>query len=794
MSLQVWLPLNGSLENKGLADVTVTNNNATVDSSGKIGQCYSFNGSNSKIVNTLSSAVTSSVGTLCCWVKMNSLPGSFKFYNLLQLGSLGGYATCRLGIYIEYSNYINISIDGGGTGSNRYTHSLVANRWYHICATNNGTTVKLYIDGEEVLSKSSNKSSYTTAAPYLYVGGTSYYFLNGYMNDVRYYDNALSETEIKEIAKGLVLHLPLNNNGLGNENLYGNCSDCSNVSYMDQNTNKFTVTTEDGYTCAHVSGQLQTTGYLLSRINFTPKQNEHFTFSADIKLKDIVKGTTNAFIALYFSGATIDNVWRAATVDKYIVDGVEISYRSQAFDFLDPNVWHRISITAYYGAYDFPPLKANVYARDFTGDIYIKNIKFERGTIATPWSPAPTDIKYLPTGSGIPENLFVATDMSESITANSSTDWTKHFRMYNGSAAIHTIDTTEMTDTIALTTANSNLGIAFARLNKEINLDPTQYYTISCEAKCTNTSLNLCIGLSYYNDQSTWVWRGGSNAKTFTTANTWQKITHTFKPDANTYAICYCFTVNPGASPTGTDTFSIRKCKLEKGSTATEWQPSPVDDSYKTLGYYNNIEHDASGYNHNAVKYGDTYTYTSDSPKYNVSTHFSNTNQYIKISGLTTTGFGDSYSIAWWGKPSSLGLTMQWGFGDGIRLNGMYTGRFWNTGDSSNNPLYYIGTTTQVTAPSLNVWHHYVMTGNGTKCYVYLDGELWAEAKTYKSISGTIIYINGWDDTDKYSSNNFSIQDFRIYATTLSEDDVKSLYNNNAYIDSNGKIYGKIRQ
>ena len=42
MALKVWLPLNGSLENKGLSDTIVVNNNATVDSAGKIGQCYSL--------------------------------------------------------------------------------------------------------------------------------------------------------------------------------------------------------------------------------------------------------------------------------------------------------------------------------------------------------------------------------------------------------------------------------------------------------------------------------------------------------------------------------------------------------------------------------------------------------------------------------------------------------------------------------------------------------------------------------------------------------------------------------
>ena len=44
MSLRVWLPLNGNLNNYGISDITVTNNGATVDNNGKIGKCYKFDG------------------------------------------------------------------------------------------------------------------------------------------------------------------------------------------------------------------------------------------------------------------------------------------------------------------------------------------------------------------------------------------------------------------------------------------------------------------------------------------------------------------------------------------------------------------------------------------------------------------------------------------------------------------------------------------------------------------------------------------------------------------------------
>ena len=51
MALQVWLPLNGTLDNQGFdEDIAVTNNGATVDN-GIYGKCYSFNGTSLSINN-----------------------------------------------------------------------------------------------------------------------------------------------------------------------------------------------------------------------------------------------------------------------------------------------------------------------------------------------------------------------------------------------------------------------------------------------------------------------------------------------------------------------------------------------------------------------------------------------------------------------------------------------------------------------------------------------------------------------------------------------------------------------
>ena len=53
MALQVWLPLNGNLNNQGLANVTVSNSGATVNSAGKIGSCYAFTEGQYMVLNSV---------------------------------------------------------------------------------------------------------------------------------------------------------------------------------------------------------------------------------------------------------------------------------------------------------------------------------------------------------------------------------------------------------------------------------------------------------------------------------------------------------------------------------------------------------------------------------------------------------------------------------------------------------------------------------------------------------------------------------------------------------------------
>ena len=179
------------------------------------------------------------------------------------------------------------------------------------------------------------------------------------------------------------------------------------------------------------------------------------------------------------------------------------------------------------------------------------------------------------------------------------------------------------------------------------------------------------------------------------------------------------------------------------------------------------------------------YDYIGTNPGITDSSGYSNSGSHINAT-LVTSGFANSYTFSWWGKYSYYSGHMMWGFSNGNRLNLFMSGGnfYWNTGDSNNNPF-------NVSAATYgdNQWHHFAVTGDGTTAKLYIDGEFKANAKTYRGITGTTIYLNGWDSGANYNFNG-QLSDFRLYATALSANDIKRLYEVSASVSKNGSMLG----
>lgn len=219
MSLQVWLPLNGNLNNQGLSEVTVTNNGATVDSNGKIGSCYSIG--SGKYISFSSYP----------WMTMKP-QYNFSCFFWVRGSTDSWLFACGAWEFMFRPSFIQVHLAGNGQYPARYTANFDANTWYHLGFTWSGTEgkLRLYLDGNLVATSdvpsSANYDIYPSfTIPYIYDEPR-------YINDFRLYDHCLSAKEVKEISKGLSLHYKLSDPYIeSTTNLYSGWSSyCYNAS------------------------------------------------------------------------------------------------------------------------------------------------------------------------------------------------------------------------------------------------------------------------------------------------------------------------------------------------------------------------------------------------------------------------------------------------------------------------------------------------------------------------------------------------------------------------------------
>ena len=215
MSLQVWLPLNGNLENKGLSDISVTNNGATINDNGKIGKCYQF-GTNKylKLIDYASEFLTYDTFSLSVWFKCTAQNTAHPGSALISGGNWNASSNLlnlALG-YFSSDHYTKILISGSGLWSNGYSYNFYLNTWYNIVLTSGNGAMRVYVNGELIGDTYAAFTPTTLEQSWVCIGNGTYtqaFHFIGLMNDVRIYDHCLSLKEVKEISKGLVLHYPL---------------------------------------------------------------------------------------------------------------------------------------------------------------------------------------------------------------------------------------------------------------------------------------------------------------------------------------------------------------------------------------------------------------------------------------------------------------------------------------------------------------------------------------------------------------------------------------------------------
>jgi len=113
------------------------------------------------------------------------------------------YADSLVDFVVHSNDKLRLNFgDGASLGSATESGSTIpVNQWVHVAGTRSGSTVKVYIDGV-LEGTATNSRSGATAYSISYIGGGGVDTLNGLIDDIRYYDHALSASEVSALAGG----------------------------------------------------------------------------------------------------------------------------------------------------------------------------------------------------------------------------------------------------------------------------------------------------------------------------------------------------------------------------------------------------------------------------------------------------------------------------------------------------------------------------------------------------------------------------------------------------------------
>ena len=164
------------------------------------GNCLSYNGTSNYVdfgqVNNVANNSTSQF-TVEEWVMFNNLnAGQFvvaRYQGSPPSGVFGWYIDMltpgQLELHFNNSQITNTSTTYTG---------IVANRWFHIASTFDGTTGSFYIDGI-LVGTCGNPGGGTNPRP-IEIGGDNrgFAFLNGQIDEVRLWNRAITKTEIRD--------------------------------------------------------------------------------------------------------------------------------------------------------------------------------------------------------------------------------------------------------------------------------------------------------------------------------------------------------------------------------------------------------------------------------------------------------------------------------------------------------------------------------------------------------------------------------------------------------------------
>lgn len=390
MALQVWLPLNGNLDNNGLSDIRVTNGGATVVSTGKIGKAYSFDGTSNYIQldnMTFMPTMLQKEWTVAFWVYSNDGGARSVYFSNYQLGGAGDVS---FGFEKTASDVLRIVYNAGQFDINVPQCVIDTGKWVHLAISKDvNHLVSVYKNG--VLVHSFTDPDCKSNGTLYYLGrdsradGTAFC---GHMNDFRIYDRALSINQVREISKGLIAHYRLGGPGANLLPPDGLVKSGATSLTFDALTNTYTIVSPAG------SG---TWGH---GVNIADSKNILVPYGESYRVSFEVLVPTAHTIKFDYNNISADS-----SVASWNGNDNDLAGSRLGSSFSIPaNQWTKIvtgsknahaSNTSQVAIKEYS--KIGLYTENDTEGTtwYLRNVKFELGNQATEWTPYVGDWGYL---------------------------------------------------------------------------------------------------------------------------------------------------------------------------------------------------------------------------------------------------------------------------------------------------------------------------------------------------------------------------------------------------------------
>lgn len=503
MGLQIWMPFNNSLENQGLDNDYKTVGTAQYATGGKVITNYLSTSNQIYLYPTNFSQYTQLAMSFWLYVDSSLSADWADVVSIIDgsnnLRCQACNNTCHIIGFFNNTGYKIIP-------SNFETYNITNhyNEWMHVCLTTENDKISYYVNGEKISTRNLQDNWNSDISRI-----TFYNTHKLHLCDFKLWDNSLSLRQVKEISKGLICHYPLGeiDGKIGGRNLIKNgkgnvkAGFFKNFPTVTNEYAEFTLKSKKTYAIINLSD-----GFVYGCRDYPV--GEKYTWSYDIMYTawNFPTGSNRGEFwmgqryANAPSGETATGAWRNVTLHNLPVVGQ---------NGCELNKWYHVKQTVtipqqassnvgQHGAISFYNSNANVEA-SFTARI--KNIKLEKSSTATPWTPAPED------DASFYDNVIYDTSgycNNGSVTDATCPTWSSDTPRYKGSYVFNgnnqylkfqnpiTSSSTDFTISCWVkfddTTGNSTIctmrtavgnGIALFKIGNKIRFDDNAQFTFS---------------------------------------------------------------------------------------------------------------------------------------------------------------------------------------------------------------------------------------------------------------------------------------------------------------------------